>query len=233
MAQVSGWVPKERRPYAREVLAALARGSNSLPPDPEQRAALEAAQAAADAARAAEANARAALAKAEQRVQVLATDLEAARTESKAARDEATRDLATLRAEAEAMQAREQAAQDAAAALQGELDGIKGRRGWRGVLLRLARVGASCIAVAALGGCSPRHVWMGATIDPEPLPQALRGCVSIHDPERLDRVRGDEQRGDSQGYIVRGWSVPDERYRPVVRCMQAKGWISAPMPLVP
>ncbi len=50
MAQVSGWVPKDRRPYAREVLAALARGANSLPPDPEQVAALEAAQAVAKAA---------------------------------------------------------------------------------------------------------------------------------------------------------------------------------------
>lgn len=54
MAQVSGWVPKERRPYAREVLAALARGANSLPSDPEQAAALEAAQADAAAARIAE-----------------------------------------------------------------------------------------------------------------------------------------------------------------------------------
>ncbi len=140
MAQVSGWVPKERRPYAREVLAALARGSNSLPPDPEQRAALEAAQAAADVARAAEAVARAAVVEAEQRGQVLVVELDAARAKSEADREEATRDLMTLRAEAEAMQAREQAAQEATAALRGELDGIKGRRGWRGVLLRLAGV---------------------------------------------------------------------------------------------
>ncbi len=79
MAQVSGWVPKDRRPYAREVLAALARGANSLPPDPEQAAALDAAQADATAARAAEAEARAALAKAEQHGQVLAAELDAAR----------------------------------------------------------------------------------------------------------------------------------------------------------
>jgi len=59
MAQVSGWVPKDRRPYAREVLAALSRGANSLPPDPEQAAALEAAQADAAAARTAERVARA------------------------------------------------------------------------------------------------------------------------------------------------------------------------------
>ncbi len=58
MAQVSGWVPKDRRPYAREVLAALARGANSLPPDPEQAAALDVAQADATAAKAAEAEAR-------------------------------------------------------------------------------------------------------------------------------------------------------------------------------
>ncbi len=78
MAQVSGWVPKDRRPYAREVLAALARGANTLPPDPEQAAALDAAQADATAARAAEAEARAALAKAEQHGQALAAELDAA-----------------------------------------------------------------------------------------------------------------------------------------------------------
>ncbi len=79
MAQVSGWVPKDRRPYAREVLAALARGANSLPPDPEQAAALDVAQAEATAAKAAEAEARAALAKAEQHGQALAAELDAAR----------------------------------------------------------------------------------------------------------------------------------------------------------
>lgn len=79
MAQVSGWVPKDRRPYAREVLAALARGANSLPPDPEQAATLDAAQADATAARAAEAEARTALAEAERRGRELAAELGAAR----------------------------------------------------------------------------------------------------------------------------------------------------------
>jgi hypothetical protein len=92
MAQVSGWVPKDRRPYAREVLAALARGANSLPPDPEQAAALDAAQSDATAARAAEAEARAALAEAEQRGQALATELAAAqeaRRQTEAAAEQA------------------------------------------------------------------------------------------------------------------------------------------------
>lgn len=79
LAQVSGWVPKERRAYAREVLEALARGANSLPADPEQAAALEALRAEIEATRAAEADARAALTQAEQRGQVLAAELEAVR----------------------------------------------------------------------------------------------------------------------------------------------------------
>ncbi|MDD2861557.1 MAG: hypothetical protein PHI71_10890 [Acidiphilium sp.] len=45
MAQVSGWVPTARRAYAREVLRAVAEGSNSLPPDPEMAAALDAVRA--------------------------------------------------------------------------------------------------------------------------------------------------------------------------------------------
>jgi len=102
LAQVSGWVSKERRAYARQVLAALSQGSNSLPPDPEQAAALktaqtaleaaqtaleaaqtalEAAQAEAAAARIAEAAACEGLLAAQQHGQTLATELEAARTE--------------------------------------------------------------------------------------------------------------------------------------------------------
>lgn len=53
-------------------------------------------------------------------------------------RAEAVRQLAAVRAEAEALQGRERAAQETAAALQGELDGIKDRGGWQGLLLRLA-----------------------------------------------------------------------------------------------
>ncbi len=85
MAQVSGWVPKERRAYAREVIAALARGANSLPPDPEQAGAAEAARAEAEAARAAEAAAHAALAEAEQRGQELAAERDVARVRAEAA----------------------------------------------------------------------------------------------------------------------------------------------------
>lgn len=41
LAQISAWVPVDRRSYAREVLKAVASGSNSLPPDPEMVAELE------------------------------------------------------------------------------------------------------------------------------------------------------------------------------------------------
>jgi hypothetical protein len=114
MAQVSGWVPKDRRPYAREVLAALARGANHLPPDPEQVAALDAAQADATAARGAEMAVRAALTEAEQRRQVLAAELDAARTESEAARE------AGRQAEAAAV-VRAETAEQAREAIMGEL----------------------------------------------------------------------------------------------------------------
>lgn len=130
MAQVSGWVPKDRRAYAREVLAALAQGANHLPPDPEQAAALDAARADAAAARMAEAAACARLADAEDHAQALATKLEEVQEAGRQAR-----------AGVEAAQERERAAQEAAKALQGELAGIKSRRGWRGVLLRLANAG--------------------------------------------------------------------------------------------
>ena len=95
LAQVSGWVPKDRRPYARKVLAALAQGANSLPPDPEQAAALKAAQAALEAAeaevavvRVMEATAREALVVAQQHGQVLTTELGAVRAELDVARAE-------------------------------------------------------------------------------------------------------------------------------------------------
>jgi len=88
LAQVSGWVPKDRRPYAREVLAALAQGANSLPPDPEQAAALKAIQGALEAAQAEAATAKIeqavsakALLVAQEREQVLTAELDVARAE--------------------------------------------------------------------------------------------------------------------------------------------------------
>ncbi len=111
MAQVSGWVPKDRRPYAREVLA---RGTNSLPPDPEQAAALEAAQADASAARVAEAAARAMLAEARQRGQAMTAELDATRAEAEAARE------AGRQAEASAV-ARAKTAERVQEAITGEL----------------------------------------------------------------------------------------------------------------
>lgn len=88
LAQVSGWVPKDRRVYAREVLAALSRGSNSLPPDPEQAAALEAAQVAVAAVRIAEAAACEALVVAQAHGRVLAAELDATRADLDVARTE-------------------------------------------------------------------------------------------------------------------------------------------------
>lgn len=94
LAQVSGWVPKERRAFAREVLAALVQGANSLPPDPEQaaalkaaKAALEAAQAEATAARIAEAAACEALLVSQEHGQTLTAELDVARAEIEVALD--------------------------------------------------------------------------------------------------------------------------------------------------
>lgn len=102
LAQVSGWVSKDRRAYARQVLAALSQGSNSLPPDPEQAAALEAAQTAVAAAKTAEAAACEALLIAQQHGQALAAELDVARV-----------DLNVIRAERDAAQAEVEAVQSA------------------------------------------------------------------------------------------------------------------------
>lgn len=118
LAQVTGWVPKDRRAYAREVIAALARSANSLPPDPEQAAILDAAQADAARARVAEAAAYVALVEAEQRRQALVAELDAARVEGAAARK------AGCQAEAAAV-ARAEAAERAQEAIVGELRAAK------------------------------------------------------------------------------------------------------------
>jgi len=143
MAQVSGWVPKDRRSYAREVLAALARGANHLPPDPEQVAALDAAQADAAAARAAETAARAALTEAEQRRQVLAAELDAARAKSEAAWEAGRQAEVAAVARAEtAEQAREAIAaelrsvEDAAAQARAEAERFQKAPGLRGRVAR-------------------------------------------------------------------------------------------------
>lgn len=121
LAQVSGWVPKERRAYAREVLEALARGANSLPPDPEQAAALEAAQIETDRARAAEAEAQAALVQAKKHGQILTAQLAAIRAEIEAEKRqrlvlEAQRDAARAAEAAEREKAQATATEAQAAA---------------------------------------------------------------------------------------------------------------------
>ena len=129
MAQVSGWVPKERRAYAREVIAALARGANSLPPDPEQVATLEAAQADATAARAAEAAVR--------------VELDAARAEGEASREAgrqaaaAALDRATAAEQAqEALAGRLRTAEVAAAQAQAKAERFQQTPGMRGRVAR-------------------------------------------------------------------------------------------------
>lgn len=133
LAQVSGWVPKDRRAYAREVLAALSQGANSLPPDPEQAAALEAAQAAATAAKVAEAAACEALVVAQQHGRVLAAELDgihakldAARTEIEAARDAGRRAEIAALAQVEAVEIAAALARTAAERFQ-KAPGLRGR----------------------------------------------------------------------------------------------------------
>jgi len=125
MAQVSGWVPKERRAYAREVIAALARGANSLPPDPEQAGALKAARAETEAARAAEAAALTALAEAEQRGHELVAERDAAHARAEMAEQAKVEATGTL-----------QVAKEAIALAQAETRRFQGAPGLRGRVVR-------------------------------------------------------------------------------------------------
>ena len=140
LAQVSGWVPKDRRPYARKVLAALAQGANSLPPDPEQAAALRAAQAALEAAetemaaaKLTEAATREALVVVQQHEQALTTELGAVRAELDVARAEIEVALdAKRQAEAAALAQVETAKAAAVSALEAaerfqKVSGLRGR----------------------------------------------------------------------------------------------------------
>ncbi len=142
LAQVSGWVPKDRRSYARDVLAALAQGANSLPPDPEQaealratQATLEAAQVEAMTAKRAEAVASEALLAAQAREEVLAAELDVARAEIEVALD------AKRQAETSAL-AQVQAAKIEAALAQATAERFQKAPGLRGRVIRwLAPVG--------------------------------------------------------------------------------------------
>ncbi len=125
MAQVSGWVPKERRAYAREVIAALARGANSLPSDPEQAAALGVVRAELETAQAEVEATRAALVEAERRGQELVVERDAARVQAEIAE----------RARAEAISAL-QAAKEATALARAETRRFQGAPGLRGKMIR-------------------------------------------------------------------------------------------------
>ncbi len=116
-------MPKERRAYAREVIVALARGTNSLPPDPEQAAALKEARAKAEIARAEVQDARTALAEAEQRGQELVGKLDTACARAEAA------EWAQMKA-TEALQASEKAV----AAARTEADRFQAMPGLKGKL---------------------------------------------------------------------------------------------------
>lgn len=128
LRQAAGLMLREQDPLEPHQAMRQASGAN----DPGQEhgnqdggeRALAAAIAAAEAVRAELTEARNAERQAEQRAMAQAEAAEHGRVE-------AMRELAAVRVEAEV-------AQEAAAALRGELAGIKGRRGWRGVLLRLA-----------------------------------------------------------------------------------------------
>jgi len=143
LAQVSGWVPKDRRAYAREVLAALSQGSNSMPPDPEQAAALEAVQAAAMAARIAETAACEALVVAQQHGQALAAELGAFRADAEATQQASSQaEVAALARAVKAEQAREDAldqlrtAEAATVQAQAEAERFRRAPGLRGRALR-------------------------------------------------------------------------------------------------
>lgn len=147
LAQVSGWVPKDRRPYAREVLAALAQGANSLPPDPVQAAALEAAQSALKETQVEAVTAREMLVAAQQHEQSLTAELgaihvklDAAHAELDVARAEIEVVLdAKRQAETAALAQIEAAKVEAALALEEakKFQKIPGLRGW--VVKRLTR----------------------------------------------------------------------------------------------
>lgn len=136
--RIQAWVPHERAAYARQVLHAAAAGANALPPDPEQQAALDTVRAEAAAARAELEAARDASRQAEQAKAAEAAATLARAEAAERGQEEAARELTAVRAEAEAAQGHEQAAQEVAETLRRELEAITGRRGWRGLLLRLA-----------------------------------------------------------------------------------------------
>lgn len=48
--------------------------------------------------------------------------------------------------------------------------------------------------------------------------ESLRGCVAAYDPGHSDDL------GDDGDYAVSGWFVDKERVRPVLVCMEGKGW---------
>lgn len=140
--RIQSWVPRERAAYARQVLQAAAVGANTLPPDPGQQADLDAAKSEAAAARAKLEEVRAAGDRLAQQAQLVEAAALARAETAERSREEAARELVAARIESEAAQERERAAQEAADVLRDELERIKGRGGWRGVLLRLAGAGS-------------------------------------------------------------------------------------------
>lgn len=137
--RIQAWVPRERVAYTRRLLQAAAGGANALPPDPGQQVALDAAKAEAAALRGELQKVRAVGDQQAEQARLAEVEALARVKAAERGQEEAARELAMVRVEVDAAQEHARIAQDVAAALQGELDGIRGRRGWRGVLLRLAR----------------------------------------------------------------------------------------------
>jgi chromosome segregation ATPase len=94
LGQVSGWVPIERRSYARAVLKAVADGANSLPPDPETVAELAAARATIERI---EADAAASQAEANATIARIEGEAQAAHAEAQAAIQRAEKAEAAMR----------------------------------------------------------------------------------------------------------------------------------------
>ena len=136
--RIQAWVPRERAAYARQVLQTAAVGANTLPPDPGQQADLDTARSEAAVARAELEEARAAGDRLAQQAQSIEAAALARVEAAERGQERVTRELATVQAEVEAAQERERAAQASTMALRTELESIRSRGGWRGVLLRLA-----------------------------------------------------------------------------------------------
>jgi chromosome segregation ATPase len=143
VAQVSGWVPAARRAYAREVLKAVANGANSLPPDPELSAALDAAKSDLAAAHAEIEAAKAQIAQvemtAERQRQALEADRDAARAAEATEREKTQATAMEAQAAARTAQEAQERATEALGRAEKAETAIQQARSLPGVKGRLVR----------------------------------------------------------------------------------------------